>query len=101
MGDYVPCEITGEPTNDIHHINARGMGGSKHKDVIENLMGATRFIHNLYGDITKYKEFLTEVHFKFMEDQLPLIEYNPHHWGLDILLETKYKDRLKLLRWSH
>jgi hypothetical protein len=46
-GDYIGSEITGAPAQDIHHINARGMGGSKDKDYIENLMALTRKEHDI------------------------------------------------------
>ena len=32
--DWIPCEICGKTANDIHHIEPRGMGGSKTKDLI-------------------------------------------------------------------
>ena len=60
--DFIPCEICGCEANDIHHINARGMGGSKLKDFIENLMALCRACHDKYGDKVQYKIFLTEVH---------------------------------------
>jgi len=47
QGDYIGSEITGAPAQDIHHINARGMGGSKDKDYIENLMALTRKEHDI------------------------------------------------------
>lgn len=43
-------EISSKPADDIHHINSRGMGGSKDKDNIENLMALTREEHEKYGD---------------------------------------------------
>jgi hypothetical protein len=36
--DVILCEICGRRGQDIHHIHCRGMGGSKDKDNIENLM---------------------------------------------------------------
>jgi len=41
IAEDVVCEITGEPANDIHHINGRGKG----KDVIENLIAIVNRIH--------------------------------------------------------
>jgi hypothetical protein len=32
--DFIPCEICGAKAVDIHHIEAKGMGGSKTKDYI-------------------------------------------------------------------
>lgn len=49
MGYKIPedfvCEITGGQAVDVHHIVPRGMGGSKNKDVIENMMALTREEH--------------------------------------------------------
>ena len=60
--DFIPCEVCGSQAVDIHHINARGMGGSKTADVIENLMGLCRKCHIEYGDKKQYKEFLIDIH---------------------------------------
>ena len=61
-GDWIGCEICNETAVDIHHINPRGMGGSKTKDVIENLMALCRECHIYFGDKKKYKEVLKLVH---------------------------------------
>lgn len=66
-----PSELSGKPANDIHHIDARKMGGSKDKDHIENLMALTREEHERYGDIKVYKNFLHKVHLHFMQYQTP------------------------------
>ena len=67
--DFIGCEICGKKANDIHHIDARGMGGnpSKDKDVIQNLQAVCRKCHEDYGDKTEYKEMLKKVHLKYME----------------------------------
>jgi hypothetical protein len=62
--DFIPCEVCGSQAVDIHHIEARGMGGSKIKDTIENLMGLCRNCHIEYGDKKQYKEFLKDIHAK-------------------------------------
>jgi len=63
------CEICGGPAVDVHHIEARGMGGDPNgdKDVIENLMGLCREHHDEYGDVPDCKPLLTEIHLKFMK----------------------------------
>lgn len=66
--EYMPCEVCSASAVDIHHIEARGMGGSNQKDVIENLMGLCRACHIKYGDIKHYKEFLIDKHTKFMQE---------------------------------
>lgn len=65
--EFMPCEICGGVGVDIHHIDCRGMGGTKTKDHIENLMLLCREDHIKYGDKTEYKEFLKETHKSFLE----------------------------------
>lgn len=62
--DFIPCEVCGAKAVDIHHIEARGMGGRNEKEAnrIENLMALCRRDHILYGDKTEYKQFLIETH---------------------------------------
>ena len=44
--DFVMCEMCMQDRAvDIHHIQSRGMGGSKSLDFIENLMGLCRECH--------------------------------------------------------
>lgn len=62
ISDFIPCEICGKQAVDIHHISARGMGGSKSKDFIENLMALCRKCHDKYGDKKQYIEFLNGIH---------------------------------------
>jgi 5-methylcytosine-specific restriction endonuclease McrA len=62
--DFIPCEVCGTQAVDIHHIEARGMGGNKKADVIENLMCLCRKCHIEYGDKKQYKEFLKNIHEK-------------------------------------
>jgi uncharacterized protein with PIN domain len=64
--DYIPCEVCHSPAVDIHHIEARGMGGSKTKDYIENLQALCRGCHIKYGDKKQYKEMLKEIHKNYM-----------------------------------
>jgi 5-methylcytosine-specific restriction endonuclease McrA len=56
--------VCGSQAVDVHHIEARGMGGNKKADVIENLMGLCRKCHIEYGDKKQYKEFLKDIHAK-------------------------------------
>lgn len=60
--DYIPCEACGRKAVDIHHIKARGMGGSKERDVIENLQALCRKCHLDYGDKKQWMDFLIETH---------------------------------------
>lgn len=69
LTDFVPCEICGARAVDIHHIEARGMGGSKLKDNKENLMALCREDHIKYGDKKQFKEWLFRVHKRFMRSR--------------------------------
>jgi hypothetical protein len=66
-GFFIACEICGAQAVDIHHIDARGMGGSKTKDYIENLQAVCRKCHIDYGDKTEFKDKLKEIHLRYME----------------------------------
>ena len=35
--DFIPCEVCGAQAIDIHHIEARGMGGTKKKTLLRTL----------------------------------------------------------------
>lgn len=67
---FIPCEVCGNRAVDIHHIDARGMGGNKKKDEIENLMALCRECHIQYGDIKELAETLKELHLKKMKIKL-------------------------------
>lgn len=69
VAEDVFCEVCGKQAKDIHHIEARGMGGnpSKDKDVIENLQALCRECHIEFGDKKQHKEKLKEVHLKFIK----------------------------------
>ena len=43
--DFIECEYCRQRAVDIHHIEPRGMGGSKTKDFIENLVALCRKCH--------------------------------------------------------
>ncbi len=62
QSDFIPCEVCGDKAVDIHHIECRGMGGSKEADKIENLQALCRKCHIKYGDKKDFKEFLQEIH---------------------------------------
>jgi 5-methylcytosine-specific restriction endonuclease McrA len=65
--EFISCEVCGNRAVDIHHINCRGMGGSKVKDEIKNLMAVCRDCHLKYGDKKEFMEMLNETHYKFMD----------------------------------
>jgi hypothetical protein len=64
--DFIPCEVCGSRAVDLHHIRARGMGGSKNLDHIENIMALDRECHIKFGDKKQYMDFLRDTHEEFM-----------------------------------
>ncbi len=64
IADFISCEICGAEAVDINHIECRGMGGSKLKDSINNLMATCRNCHEIYGDKKHHKEYLIQIHQK-------------------------------------
>ncbi|QZT38700.1 HNH endonuclease [Halosquirtibacter xylanolyticus] len=60
--DYIGCEWCGRPAADVHHLEARGMGGSKDKDYIENLMGLCRFCHDKAHEHRSFNDKLKHKH---------------------------------------
>ena len=45
ISDWIACEHCGTTAVDIHHLSGRGLGGSKNKDFIENLIALCRRCH--------------------------------------------------------
>lgn len=64
---FIACEICGKRSNDIHHLERRGMGGSKTKDHIENLMALCRDHHLMCEADPVFNETAKEIHKGFME----------------------------------
>lgn len=64
---FHPCEVCGGKGVDLHHIKARGMGGSKYRDHIENIMCLCRPCHERLGDKKQYMDFLRDTHEEFMK----------------------------------
>jgi 5-methylcytosine-specific restriction endonuclease McrA len=60
--DFIPCESCGAKAVDIHHIEARGMGGDKKTDNIKNLMALCRQCHLIMGDTKTHMEYLKTKH---------------------------------------
>tara|TARA_R110000823_G_scaffold160891_7_gene292425 strand:+ start:229 stop:486 length:258 start_codon:yes stop_codon:yes gene_type:complete len=63
--DFIPCEVCESQAVDIHHIEARGMGGSKTRDTLENLMALCRGCHHEadFGSNLS-KDYLRDIHNK-------------------------------------
>lgn len=79
ISSFIPCEICGAQAVDINHIKARGMGGSKKMDYIENLMGTCRLHHDMHGDKVGHRAFLIAVHILFMKDRIPYFKRIEKH----------------------
>ncbi len=69
IADFIPCEICGNKAVDIHHIEARGMGGDPtgSKDNINNLMAMCRKHHEEYGDVPDLVDKLKEIHLRYID----------------------------------
>lgn len=65
--DFIACEMCGARACDIHHIEARGMGGTSKPDHIDNLQALCRPCHILYGDKKQYMETLKKKHTEVIE----------------------------------
>jgi hypothetical protein len=59
---FIECEVCGAKAVDLHHIERRGMGGSKSADTIENIMALCRKHHEEFGDKKQWKEWLIKLH---------------------------------------
>ena len=64
IDDFIGCEVCGVKAVDIHHIEPKGMGGSKSKDFIANLVALCRVCHTkchsdkVFSSRTKEKHLL-------------------------------------------
>ena len=60
--DFIACEVCGSKSVDIHHIDAKGMGGSKLKDYIENLIAVCRDCHIKCHDNKEFNNNAKQIH---------------------------------------
>jgi len=44
-GEFIPCNVCGKESVDIHHIEPKGMGGRAGMDRIDNLIALCRKCH--------------------------------------------------------
>ena len=72
--DFIPCEVCGCKAVDIHHIEARGMGGTNTEETIENIMAICREGHLRFGDKKQYLQFLKDAHKYFLDFRMPFID---------------------------
>jgi len=69
--DFMESELSGNRAVNVHHIDCKGMGGSRLKDTIENLMALTFTEHMQYGDKKHYMLFLYTKHIRFIKRHRP------------------------------
>ena len=60
--DFIPCEVCGARSVDIHHLTPKGMGGSKTKDHIENLIAVCRSCHNKCHSDPRFNDRAKDLH---------------------------------------
>ena len=64
--DFIPCTTCGSKAVDIHHIDARKMGGSRTKDFIENLAALCRTCHNKAESDKEFNKLVKQKHLKLL-----------------------------------
>tara|TARA_R100000231_G_scaffold17309_1_gene17983 strand:- start:751 stop:1002 length:252 start_codon:yes stop_codon:yes gene_type:complete len=64
LDDVILCSACGAVAVDIHHISGRGIGGSKNKDFIENLIALCRRCHIKAETDKKFNNQLKELNKK-------------------------------------
>lgn len=80
-GEFIPCEVTGQRANDVHHISPRGMGGSDKKDIPENLCALTRRVHDLAESEKIPEAIMNQIHTSFIL---------AHRNGTDMAMKLHY-----------
>ena len=66
LDDFIPCTTCGTRAVDIHHIERRGMGGSKDKDFIENLAALCRSCHDKAERDKNFNQIVKRKHLKLL-----------------------------------
>jgi hypothetical protein len=56
--DFIPCLVCQKKASDIHHLIPKGMGGSKTKDKINNLVALCRACHDLCHKDKNFNELV-------------------------------------------
>ena len=75
----IPCESCGGRAVDVHHLERRGMGGSKTKDTIENLVAVCRDCHRQAEYSPRFNKQLKERHMDLLEIK-EVMGLNPYFW---------------------
>tara|TARA_R100001443_G_scaffold3945_1_gene11873 strand:- start:1895 stop:2140 length:246 start_codon:yes stop_codon:yes gene_type:complete len=64
LDDVILCEYCNAKAVDIHHIKPRGLGGSKTKDFIANLVALCRPCHIKAEHNKEFNQRVKEIHLK-------------------------------------
>lgn len=85
--DWKQCEVWGCGSEgvDVHHIDCKGMGSSKDKDYIENLILLCRKHHTDLGDRKHLISFLKGCHKSKMIEMG--VQFNPNLIIIDDVLQ--------------
>ena len=62
LDENIPCEVCGNIAVDLHHIDNKGMGGSKTKDYIHNIIALCRDCHDKAHNEQLSKDELYKIH---------------------------------------
>ena len=60
-GEFIPCMVCQSTSNEIHHVEPKGMGGTAGKDVIENLIALCRNCHEKAHKSIISKDYLKNI----------------------------------------
>ena len=96
--DIILCQCCGGVAVDIHHIDCKGMGGSKLRDHIENLIALCRKCHEKYGDKKQWINYL-KGKVKWKVYYLLYIYYNSRGYYLPTIISTSRDQFIWLLLW--
>jgi 5-methylcytosine-specific restriction endonuclease McrA len=79
--DTIYCEVCNAVAVDLHHIEAKGMGGNPNgdKDTITNIQALCRSCHEHYGDKKQYKDFLKSIHYRVLGIEKATIADDEQH----------------------
>ena len=67
LDDFISCTGCNKKAVDIHHIERRGIGGSKNKDYIENLAALCRECHDKAERNKEFNQMVKERHLKLLK----------------------------------
>lgn len=63
---FIECEFCSKKAVDVHHLSFKGMGGSKTKDTIDNLIALCRNCHTSAHNDRAFNNQLQEIHDKIL-----------------------------------